>query len=236
MQNFLKIIREIDILTWITIGILIYFAVDGYLKGFVKKLGVFVSLIITTILVWIVTPYITEYLMTNTNLYDFFRQNTVEYLSEANGVRDNSVYDNQLVTIDSYNIPNSLKESLRENNNQQVYNSMMVSIFEDYVSAFIAKELVRIIAFICSYIMIFSIFKITILSMEVLTKLPSIEGINQKLGFVFGLFQGLMLIWILLLALSVFAGKYFFEIVEKSLLLKFLYNNNLLLKFIIMMW
>ena len=216
--------------------ILFVCSVCGYYKGFIKIIISFLSLILTIWLVSVVTPYISTYLIENTELYQGVKNQVTEIFAEDNARYDNTIEENQLKTIDSYQVPDALKRTLISNNNETVYQNLMVSVFEEYISSFIAKIILNVLAFVCTFLMITFFLLMTFLSMEVLSRLPVIKGINKIAGLCLGFVEGILIVWILFLGATMFAGNQigsrFFELVSQNAFLSFLYNRNLLLMII----
>ena len=86
----------------------------------------------------------------------------------------------------------------------------------------------KIVAFIVSYIIVMIIMKITILSMEMISKIPVLHNINKFLGFVAGLAEGFFILWFIYLIPMVVVPEVFCNIMMLNPILKVLYENNLL--------
>ena len=86
----------------------------------------------------------------------------------------------------------------------------------------------KIVAFIISYVIVMIILKITVLSMEMISKIPVLHNINKFLGFVAGLAQGLFTVWFLYLIPMVVIPELFENLMHTNLVLWTLYSNNLL--------
>lgn len=210
--------------------------VHGYRKGFIKIIISFLSIVLTVWLVSVVTPYISSYLVENTEIYQGVRNQVSEVFAEDNARYDNTVAKNQVMTINSYQIPDIMKETLIQNNNESVYDSLMVSVFEDYISSFIGRVVLNVLAFVCTFLMITIFLRMTFFSLEFIGNLPVVKGINRIAGLFLGLVQGLAVVWIGFLAATVFAGNElgarFFDLVGQSAFLSILYNSNIFLKII----
>ncbi|MDD3415378.1 MAG: CvpA family protein [Lachnospiraceae bacterium] len=208
--------------------------IHGYRKGFIRIIITLISLILTIWLVSVVTPYITTYMMNHTDVYEKIKDHVEESFEEENSRRDNTIAENQIETINSYQIPSIVKNSLISNNNENVYGSLMVSAFEGYISGYIARMIINLMAFVCTFLMIYIFLKMTFLSMELIGKLPIIKGLNKLVGGVAGFAEGILLVWIGFLAATIFAGNEigmkFFTLIDSSYFLSFLYNNNILFK------
>lgn len=228
----MSIFSDLNWILVVVLAVLGCFTYSGYRRGFVKLIISLLSMALTFYLVWLITPHITDFLMENTTAYESIVDSLNESFREANSVRDNTIYENQLQTIDSYSVPTSMKELLVENNKEDVYRSLMVNIFEEYVSAFLGKLIIRVIAFISTFILIMLFLKMTFLSMELISKIPVISGINRLFGLIFGFVEGIFIVWIGYIFAILSFGKKFYAIVSTSRILLSLYNSNPVLDFI----
>lgn len=86
----------------------------------------------------------------------------------------------------------------------------------------------KLVAFIVSYIVVMLILKMTVLSLEMISKIPVINGINRILGFAAGLCEGLFILWFMYLILMVVIPDIFENIMTSNLYLSYMYNYNLL--------
>ena len=124
----------------------------------------------------------------------------------------------------------------------------MVSAFLSLVVLFMLKDWLFAILFqwaifqgehvltrIVLILLIFGIvtwtFKWLLKVLHILTKLPIIHGLNKLLGLVIGLFEGFLLVWLLLYIIQIRQGILFgFDIealIDQNEFLQFLYLNNL---------
>jgi len=192
------------ILSVLPLATILGFIFIGYQKGLVKQLATILSVVLTMYLVYILTPYITDYLEKNTTIKDAIVKEMNDAFREANSVRDNSIYDNQVETIESYQLPQVIKSMLVENDTESVYSILAVSIFEEYVSVFLARKILQIMSFLITFIMVMLFLKITVLSMEFIAKLPVISGFNKVAGGLVGLSEGLLVVWVVMTVGTIF--------------------------------
>lgn len=216
--------------------ILVVSMIHGYHKGFIKIIISFLSLVLTIWLVSVVTPYISDYLIENTQLYQGVKNQINEAFAEDNARYDNTIEENQIRTIHSYQVPDAMKNTLISNNNEAVYRSLMVSVFEDYISSFIARMVLNVLAFVCTFLMITIFLRMTFFTMEILSRIPVIKGLNKIAGLLLGLVEGVLIVWVIFLAATMFAGNEigsrFFSLISQNVFLSVLYNCNILLKII----
>lgn len=86
----------------------------------------------------------------------------------------------------------------------------------------------KVVAFIISYIIVMIVLKMTVLSMEMISKIPVFHNINKLLGFIAGLAEGLFIIWFMYLIPMVVIPELFYNLMILNPVTKLLYENNLL--------
>lgn len=100
---------------------------------------------------------------------------------------------------------------------------------EHYVRLFAA----RVLAFVVTYIVIRLAFRIVMMFLQMLVKVPVLGFTNRLFGAGIGVVQQLLLVWIFLLLLPVFSftpvWNSLYETVQQGVLLGYLYDHNLLL-------
>lgn len=180
----------------VTIILFIVLTVRGYKKGFLRMIVYFGGMIFVLIMAKRATPVIADFFINNTNVYEDVRKMVADELIEKNAARDNTDEDNQVITINSYNLPEILKSDLIINNTREVYNRLLVTVFEDYVSVYLAKILIRFLAFIIVFIVLFIAFKMVLAFTNLISKIPIIKGINKLAGGIVGFLEAYFIVQI----------------------------------------
>lgn len=232
-------------MNWLLIVVLAIIAVCmliGYFKGFVKMLFSLCSIVLAIVLVSAVRPYVNEFLRTSTPLYNTVKNSADNMISEQFGYGEemesiDSDVSAQVKAIEQMELPGILKNSLLENNNAEVYRMLAVSKFSDYVSGYIAYIAVNAVGFVFSFLFVMLILSVIFGVLDIMAKLPVIHGINKIAGCLLGLAEGLVIVWIGCILLTIFGstdlGQETFRLISQDAILGFLYNNNLLLKGVI---
>lgn len=255
----------------LTIIVLIIFAISilhGYRKGFIKSLASMVSIILSIVLVNIATPYVTEFLKTQTPVYDYilekcedtFRISGTDVPSGTAGNKGNSTSGEgengtgeqngsgivtsdqsgdaawQEAWIEKLKIPQALQNLLKENNTPEYYREIAAESFLDYVPKYMAGLILNLISFVVTWILVISFIWLAVMTLDVIASLPVLRGINQILGLALGFFQGLIIVWVAFLIITIFSssdiGKQLMEMIAESPLLSKIYDANLLLDFL----
>ena len=90
--------------TWLGLAVLVLLAfsvVDGYRKGFIKEAVSVLLVLISVVLVWLINPYVNQFLRENTSVYEKIQTSSetfVDSLAAGNGVLDEET-QNELAII-----------------------------------------------------------------------------------------------------------------------------------------
>lgn len=146
---------------------------------------------------------------------------------------DISVTD-QMKLIENLGIPQLLQKQLLDNNNAAGYAKVAADNFKGYIVGYLSSLILNIISFIVASILVFILLKLTGMTLDILTRLPIIHGLNQVMGLVLGFLQGLIFIWIAFLIITIFSGTdighKLMVMINESDILSFIYNTNYLMK------
>lgn len=228
---------DINYLLIAVLGVLIIGIIRGYKKGFLRIAVSMVSLVLVILIATRISPFVSDFVINRTTAYEDVRHKIVEMYAEKNNVLDNSVTENQMRTIESYELPELLAMSLITNNTSDMYNILAASLFEEYISGYLAKIVIRAGSFVGMFV-IFAIIMFTILAtIKILEKIPVLRTLNRLMGVVVSLSMSLVLVWVFFIASMIFftdsVGAWTFAQIRNSSLLTFIFNNNLLLQFIL---
>lgn len=223
---------EINYLFVAVVFLFIYMIGRGYNRGFLRIVITFIGTIFIIVLVKSMSPYVSDYFMNNTKAYEKVQDKITEKFAEANQRYDNTIPENQSKTISSYDIPEVLKDTLIINNTKEVYQGLLVSIFEEYVSAYLAKTAIKAMAFVVLFVVFYIVFKILLVVVDVISKIPIIKGINKSAGACLGLIESLIIVWLFFFIVVMFigedSGSKLLSMIAQSRFLSILFNNNVL--------
>ena len=217
----------------IVLLILIVSALYGRKAGLIKTVFSLFSMIAAILLTSFISPQVSKVLQENEAVMEYMsgKVEAVLPLEELG----NKITD-QLSFVDSLPIPEAMKTSIIENNNSDAYAEMAVDNFTTYITHAIANIVLNAIAFIVTFIVIIIILNIICSVLNIISKLPILNQINKTAGMLVGGVQGLIIIWVLGILVTVFSGSAFgqevFGMINESAFLSFLYNNNLILRVI----
>lgn len=228
-------------LTWMggaAVGILLFFGYKGYRRGFIKEILSFFFTFLALALAWTINPYVNEFIMERTPIYQTIQKNCESLVSSEENFNTESTEDSgeeQNLAIESLGLPQILRQSLEVNNTAEVYKNLAVDTFSEYVSSYLARSVTGGLSFLVSYILSSLLIRGATCILDIITGLPLIKGANRITGGLVGLMKGILIIWIILLAFTVFcsteAGKTGLSLVEQDSFLKVLYKYDILVDF-----
>lgn len=221
--------------TWLGIAVLavlIVFCIRGYQRGFVKEVISISSVILAMVLVWFINPYMNGFLRESTPIYEQIEEGCTQLVADQLTQKEEELTrDAQDALIEGLPLPDSLKERIIADNNNQIYQFLSVDSFTEYISEYLAEMLMNGISFLFSYLFAFVLIKIVTALLELVVSIPVLKGMNKAAGIILGGARGLLIIWILLLVLTLLCNTSFgtacMEAVEKDAFLKFLYDKNI---------
>ncbi len=250
-----------NILEIVIIILTVCLAAAGFRKGFVRKLASMLSLVLSLVLVSIFLPYITDFLKEKTPVYEYIVGQCEEAVAEqAEKLLDTQTellpdtetedgFDfeelsalnlgriDQMEIIENLPIPELLKDMLLDNNNEEGYESLNVSRFQDYVTSFIATVILNVVSFILAVIIVQLLLWAVINALDVVANIPVIRVVNRLAGLALGILEALFFIWLFFLILSMFsgtdAGMFLMSMVQESEFLGELYDSNLFLAIVL---
>jgi len=218
----------------VVLAVLVVNALIGLKAGFIKTVFSICSIIVALILTLWISPTVNKVLRNNDKFYEFVNEKVEKTLpiedAKAEATAEQDTYINKLP------LPKSLKEMLIKNNTVDVYSSLAIDSFKDYISNYLTSVIINALAFIITFIILLIALMILCIVLNLISKLPILNQINKTAGLAAGLVQGLITVWILFILLTVFGGSAFgqnaFKMIEESKVLSIIYDNNLLLGFV----
>lgn len=210
MQNFIMS----NLIFILVILFLLFGLITGFKMGFLKKLLSFGSIIISIFCTKTFTPEVVKIVKDYTNIQSSLSDNLNKTFNET------SILD---------------KMDLSKIQNVIDIESMNLSI-KEYVSTNLSNLLLNILCGIAVFLATMLILKIIIKFLDIVDIIPIVGQINKLFGGVLGVFQSLLLIWI------VFAVLKFLSVlppvkdvitnnIENTFFLNYIYENNIVYNF-----
>ncbi len=220
----------------VVIGIIAVLGFIGLKKGLIKMVFSLASTIVALLVAMLFSPMVAGMMKNNEAIVGFFDEKisaVVDFTSEEAQTETESTQESLIASLP---LPETFKESLLENNTAESYISMQAQNFEEYVCRQISNVIINAIAFVVTLLLAIVALAILCKTLDLLAKLPLLKQINAAAGLAAGVAEGLMIVWILFVILTMFAGTAFgsnaLSMIAENPLLDFLYKNNIVSKFI----
>lgn len=231
------------------LGMILY----GHYKGLIRIAVSLVAIFASLIFVRIGMPYVTGYMKENTGIHRMVEDTVLKAVgyglergvagdsgfgetesdeSGSGGILPDVLPAAQRQLIEQMNLPDTLKDALIENNNSEVYQLLGVQHFSEYIANYLSNLIFNAIGFIILYLLSYVVIRLMMSWLDLVARLPIIHGMNQIAGAVLGGLEGLIILCILGLIVTVCSGTGWGRIVvaqiEGSPMLLFLYSHNFL--------
>lgn len=192
----------IDIVILVILGVNV---LVGYFRGFIKTIFGLISMVLTIFLTYTFHPKVLE-LVKETAVRENLASKIREIFDFSGLVEHSLGKEAQTDFIANLNIPQMMKDYLIENNNAEVFRLMDVSSFEEYISNSITDAVLSVIVFIALFALISLGLTILVSVLDILSRLPILKQVNRIFGAITGGIIGIILTWILVIVVSVFAS------------------------------
>lgn len=226
-------------MNWILVavlGIIAVLGVIGLKKGLIKMVFSLVSTIVALLVAMLFSPVVSGMMKSNEAIVGFFDEKISAVVDFTPEEAQEETESKQESLIASLPLPETFKETLLENNTLDNYAAMRAQNFEEYVCRQITNVIINAIAFVVTLLLAVIALAILCNVLNLIAKLPLLKQINAAAGLAAGVAEGLLLVWILFVILTMFAGTEFgseaMSMIAENPLLDFLYKNNMVSKFI----
>ena len=234
------------ILDIIIIGILILSIWLGYKKGLTKSLLKIFSFLIAVIISLILFKPIANFVVTQTDIVDNLK-NTISKSFKNEEIKDKDDRENEQnkLTIDNSNKIQEDNQNETKDNFTNIFNKyIQEKIVEagneakENVIEIASKEIAIFIVNISVYIVLFLVIRIILIFIkkfaELITKIPGIKQCDELCGGIYGGIRAciiiLFIVTILSIILSIFPNNNVLDIIDQSIITKFIYENNIVIK------
>jgi uncharacterized membrane protein required for colicin V production len=205
----------------IVIGIIVLNALIGRKVGLIKIIFSLLSFAIALALTTWISPTVNGILNNNETFYEKTFQQVEKMLS----LEENESADQDDI-IEGLPLPKSMKESLMKNKAKQEAN------IKSYITCHVTGIVINAFAYILTFVIVFIALWVVSIALNIISKLPILNQINRTAGLLLGAVQGLVVVWLLFIILTVISGSQLgetaFQQINSSGILSFLYKNFLL--------
>lgn len=247
----------------ITIGLIFFVCfIVGIYRGAVRIAVSLVTALLTLVIVTFATPYVSDMIVELTPMDEVIEEKVstaivnaaqakMADVMEENGISENDVKDIKKVegedgtelkiprelqqeAIREADLPDVFKSMLQVNNNDVIYEELGVESFSEYVGNFLAKLVVNIVAFLCTFLIVTIILRAIVFALDIVTGLPGLGVINHLAGGLVGIAIALIIVWILFMIVTLLyttlIGKDIYTAIQAEPILKMLYECNPIMK------
>ena len=228
--------NEINWLMVVTAAILILAGLLGYINGLIKTILNLVLGAMTFALVIFVSPYVCDYLQEQTPLLGYI-QTKVEsiVLEKAEEKLQEGISLEQLGLdglVEELPFLPAMKDAVLESEMFQEQATQEVQELASNIGAVVAEKVIVLIGYFSTFVVVFVALRILAFVLDIVGRLPLINGINKMTGLVAGLAEGLVVVWILGIGLTLIGttelGQSAALCVQESKVLSVIYGYNLL--------
>lgn len=222
-------------------------AIIGYYKGVLRIVYSLVAWVLVLVFVSWATPHINRYLLENTVIYEkvtarceeTIRHSASEQMAEGQLDMQQEYAEEserQLSNLELF-VPNSVIEGIIDKTSDATENFMEESGIYTKMAEGMANFVIEGIAFCVA--LVFSWILVHIISqlLGIASHIPIIKGVNRLLGLFVGAVYGLLLVWlgfyVVALGSAGEMGQVVISYINENEFLTFLYENNLVLSFIL---
>lgn len=216
--------------TLLAVGLfLLLFTIIGAIKGLIKILYSLIIIVVITIVTTIFAPKIASALRKNTTWDDALTKKTEAFLSDK-GI----LIEGKDVDVNELPLPDSIKDKIAKACNDE--KEGIVNEYNTRVVTSTSNVIFNSIVYIVFFLILYLISKIIGILLNIVSKLPVLNGLNRMGGAAVGLVEGLIVIWILAIFVMVLGNSKFALNIHKDIdsnaFLTFLYDKNLIMYFV----
>ena len=208
-------------------------------RGFIKASKSILAIILTAVLLSSLQPLVFQ-MVQGTAISEKVRGAVSDNISQAYKKKqlpedtDTTDKDNTEIILDTLAFPSFMKSSIQStiSGMTEIKNNVM-EVVTDSVTYMILSFISIVLVFLLVRVFVFLILKL----LEGLFELPGLNTINRVLGGVIGVINSLLIVYIVCGAVSLFTPVDKLAIVEETVnntyILKYFYENNLLMSFFV---
>lgn len=223
-------------MNWLVIIVLLIIVLNVYIgrkMGLIKILFSMLSMLISILLTIIINPYVQNVAYNNKMIYEKI-YNAVDTAIESKEASEiGGKTNNKEEYIKKLKIPANISRAIKEDDS----GSKVTKKFKQYVNEYITKIIIDTISFIITFLIVFILVWALSKGLNIVSKLPVINTLNKAGGMIIGLIQGIIIIYLLFVIITVFntteTGETILKLIDESVFLSFIYNKNYLLELIV---
>lgn len=215
----------------------------GWRAGFVKTVFSLVSTIAVILLTLLCSPIVTNFLKSNDSITQAV-ESRLEAWVDLSGLADTMENkQDPAAFIDHLELPESIKRTLKDSLNENLHKKETeythhfgdwLNVLEAYICERLTEVILNAIGFFITFIVASVGLAVLCFVLNIISRLPVLHQINTFAGVAFGALEGLMLLWIVFIVVTMLGSTQFgqdsMKLISENALLSFLYDSNLLSK------
>lgn len=213
----------------------------GYTRGFIKIVASLGATVATIVLATFLSPYVSGVLLKTVPIEEMMQEKCMEILmSNQEGVTVSGDVENsqdaQFFMIENAKLPEVFQQLLLDNNNPEIYKTLGVTTFSEYIGSYLARLIADIVSFLLTLIVVTIVVRTILCTVGFIGKLPVIGGLNRIAGGILGIGTGLIVVWVFFIIITLMydseIGRQCFASIAENEFLTYLYENNILMYYI----
>lgn len=224
---------DINWLLFIVIVILGGCIYHGWRCGLIRMLFSIATFIITIVIVRLLAPVGVQMLKSNETVYEGIKQPIVAMLDEK---VDGKISTDEV--LKSCNMSEETRQKITDNaksfglDNIEVFTPEVKGVTADYITL----RIIDLLAYVIFFIIVNIALRVVGIILQKFSKLPVIREANKLGGAAFGILEGITCVWLFFAVVTIFStaawGSWCLEMIEKSVVLSWIYTNNIFLFFV----
>lgn len=230
-------------MNWILILVLlimVFSIIRGYRKGFLHIVYSLIAWLIALLFVAWTMPYINEYLVDHTMVYEKIEASFEEAIGQKAKEQTLAGVDEKGDELTSLGIklPDAVIENILNKTAEAADEFMESSGVYTALAKSLAELVVKGIAFFTALFAAWILVHIISQLLGLVSRIPIIKGANRSLGLLAGGVYGLILVWLVFCIVTIGSASEFGSVVVSYIyenrFLTYLYENNLVLTLILL--
>lgn len=223
----------------ITLAILGIGAVLGWRAGFVKSVFSLVSTITVIIVTLLLSPIVTGCFKSSETITEAIYHKLDELIELEFSSADTEEGKNLTDYVDGLSLPESIKNILKneladafDGNKEEGSDSAddRLQTLERYICEVLTGLIINTIGFVVTLLVVAAGMALLCFVLDILSRLPVIHQINTLAGAAFGMLEGMMVLWIIFVILTMLGstefGQEVLTLISENDFLSLLYDNN----------
>lgn len=210
--------------------IILFCVWNGYRLGFIRTVFSVFTVVVGILISLVISPTICNMLCENQKVVQSIEERVFAVEEKGKAVSKSQ----QKKSIENMKLPEVIQNALKENNNEEIYRMFGVSNFEEYVIRYLTMLIIRIFVHFITFAIVFALLQILCCILDVISRLPVLDGLNKTAGLLIGLVKGVVIVELIMLLFLPFQntqiGMSLMDQIMENPVLNWMFNNNLILR------